>query len=65
MPEGELPLRASECYRFALSSPHIEACMTGPKNEEELLEARKALTDGPLSSEELERIRRIGAHVHG
>ena len=65
MPEGELPLRASECYRFALSSPHIEACMTGPKNEEELLEARKALTDGPLSPEELERIRRIGAHVHG
>ena len=65
MPEGELPLRASECYRFALTSPHIEACMTGPKNEEELLEARKALIDGPLSSEELERVRRIGAHVHG
>lgn len=65
MPSGEQPMSASQCYRFALSSPHIDACMTGPKNEEELLEARKALTDGPLTPEEMERARRIGAHVHG
>ena len=65
MPKGEQAMRGSECYRFALSSPHIDACMTGPKNEQELLEARKALTDGPLTPEEMERARRIGAYVHG
>ena len=65
MPEGEAPLTASECYRFALSSPHIDTCMTGPKDADQLAEALKALDDGPLSQEEMERARRIGAFVHG
>jgi hypothetical protein len=39
--------------------------MTGPKNEYELNEALKALQRGALSPEEMERVRRIGAFVHG
>jgi aryl-alcohol dehydrogenase-like predicted oxidoreductase len=64
MPEGESPMSSSECYRFALSSEHIDTCMTGPKDAKQLTEALKALEGGPLSSEEMERARRIGAFVH-
>jgi len=67
MPEGEPVLRGSDCYRFALSHPAVQVCLTGPKNREELDEALSALDRGPLSPEERERLLRIGAHVktHG
>jgi aryl-alcohol dehydrogenase-like predicted oxidoreductase len=65
MPPGEAPLRASDCYRFVLSNPDFNVCMTGPKNAEQMDEALRALEAGPLSPEENERIRRIGLHVSG
>jgi aryl-alcohol dehydrogenase-like predicted oxidoreductase len=65
MPPGERPLTASECYRFPLASPHVDLCITGPADESQMNEALRALDDGPLSAEELQRIRRIGDHVHG
>ncbi|MFB3905878.1 MAG: aldo/keto reductase [Acidobacteriota bacterium] len=64
MPPGERPLRARDCYRFVLSNPDFNVCMTGPKNGAELDEALTALEEGPLSPDEAERIRRIGRHVH-
>jgi len=64
MPPGERPLRARDCYRFVLSNPDFNVCMTGPKNGAELEEALAALAEGPLNSDEDERIRRIGRHVH-
>ena len=64
MPPNEAAMSASDCYRFALSSTQVDLCMTGPKNGEQLAEALKALDAGPLSSEEMERARRIGAFVH-
>ncbi len=64
MPPGEQPLRARDCYRFVLSNPDFNVCMTGPKNGAELEEALAALEEGPLSEGEDERIRRIGRHVH-
>jgi Predicted oxidoreductases (related to aryl-alcohol dehydrogenases) len=63
MPEGELPLRARDCYRFVLSNPDINVCMTGPSDASQLDEALAALDEGPLLPEEEERIRRIGRHV--
>ena len=65
MPPGEQPLTAAECYRFVLSNPHVDLCFTGPKTAKELDEACVALDDGPMSPEELDRVRRIGEHVHG
>lgn len=65
MPPGERPMTASECYRFVLSNPKVDLCMTGPKNAEQLDAALQALEAGPLSEEEMARIRRIGDHVHG
>ena len=65
MPEGEQPMTASDCYRFALSNPSVDLCIFGPKNAEQHEGGLKALEDGPLSDSELERFRRIGDHVHG
>jgi aryl-alcohol dehydrogenase-like predicted oxidoreductase len=64
MPKGETPLRARDCYRFVLSNPDFQVCMTGPKNREQMDEALCALDEGPLSTEEMARIRRIGEYVH-
>lgn len=64
MPPGEKPLRGVDCYRFAMSHPMVDVCITGPKNRIEMQEALASLDQGPLSEEDLARIRRIGSHVH-
>ncbi len=65
MPPGEEPLTASACYRFVLSNPNVDLCFTGPKTTAEMDHALTALEDGPMSPEEIERVRRIGDFVHG
>ena len=65
MPKGEQPLSAAECYRFVLSNPAVDICLTGPRNEQEMLDGLTALEQGPLTEDELNRIRKIGDHVHG
>jgi len=65
MPEGEKPLSASDCYRFVLSNPSVDLCHFGPSNEEQMLEGLAALEKGPLSEEEMSRIRKIGTYGHG
>jgi len=64
MPAGEAPLRAADCYRFAMSHPAVDVCMSGPKDLAQMREALEALELGPLTEEELVRIRRIGEHIH-
>jgi len=64
MPPGEAPLTAAECYRFALSNPHIHVAITGPKNDEEMRHALGALKAGPLDAEEMARVRAIGEYVY-
>ncbi len=65
MPFGEAPLTAADCYRFALSSGKVDVCLTGPRTMEELEGGMKAMDLGPLSEEEMERVRRIGKYVYG
>jgi aryl-alcohol dehydrogenase-like predicted oxidoreductase len=65
MPPGQEPLTASECYRFALTDPHVDLVMTGPRTADELGENLGALELGPLSDAEMERVRRIGDWVYG
>ena len=38
--------------------------MTGPADKKQMDEALEALDAGPLSDDEMERVRRIGDHVH-
>lgn len=63
MPPGERPLAAADCYRFVLSNPLADLCMTGPASADEMDGALRALDLGPLSGEEMERARRIGDFV--
>ena len=65
MPPQEVVPEASDCYRFALSHPVVDVCMTGPKDLVQMREALKSLDLGPLNEEEMTRIRRIGNHVRG
>lgn len=65
MPRDELPLRATDCYRFVLSHPAVDICMMGAKNMDEMRENLSVLELGPLSENELKRVRRIGDFVHG
>jgi aryl-alcohol dehydrogenase-like predicted oxidoreductase len=56
---------ASDCYRFVLSHPAVDVCMTGPKNLQQMREALRTLDLGPLGGDELERMRKIGDHIRG
>jgi aryl-alcohol dehydrogenase-like predicted oxidoreductase len=65
MPPGEQPLTAAECYRFVLSQPAVDICMTGARNLEMMRENMKILDMGPLTGDEMVRIRRIGDFIYG
>jgi aryl-alcohol dehydrogenase-like predicted oxidoreductase len=65
MPPGEKPLSAMDCYRFVLSNPAVDVCMTGARTLEMMRENLKTLDSGPLSEVEMARIRRIGDHIYG
>jgi predicted aldo/keto reductase-like oxidoreductase len=64
MPSGEASPTAPDCYRFVLSHPAVDVCMSGPKTLEQMRENLKVLDSGPMSEEELARMRRIGDHIH-
>jgi len=61
VPAGDAVPTAGDCYRFVLSSPSIEVCMTGPKNVAQFTAALNAWEKGPMSPDELAWIRRVGA----
>jgi aryl-alcohol dehydrogenase-like predicted oxidoreductase len=65
LPPGERPLTAAECYRFVLSHPTVDVCMMGAKNMQQMRENLAVLDQGPLSGEEMERVRMIGELVYG
>jgi aryl-alcohol dehydrogenase-like predicted oxidoreductase len=59
------PATAGDCYRFCLSSPHVDVVLTGPRNIEELRENLAAVEKGPLSADEMQWMRALGTAVHG
>jgi aryl-alcohol dehydrogenase-like predicted oxidoreductase len=65
VPEGEKALTAAECYRFVLSNPDVNVCITAPSSTERMEENFKGLEAGPLDAEAMARIRRIGKHIYG
>lgn len=64
MPDNESPLSAVDCYRFVLSNPSADICMSGAKSLEQMKENLEILNSGPLSNEEMSRIRKIGDYVY-
>ncbi len=64
MPEGETTPTASDCYRFVLSNPAVDLCLTGSKTIEQMHENLKLLELGPMNEDELARMRRIGDFLY-
>jgi aryl-alcohol dehydrogenase-like predicted oxidoreductase len=58
-------MTAGDCYRFCLSSPHVEVCLTGPASTAQLDENVAAIDKGPLSEDEATWMRSFGKAVHG
>ncbi|MEZ4408271.1 MAG: aldo/keto reductase [Polyangiales bacterium] len=58
-------MTAGDCYRFCLSSPHVDVTLTGPANRAQLDENLAALERGPLSPDEDRWMRAFGRAAHG
>ena len=52
---------AGDCYRWVLTNPNVDVCMTGIKDSAQLDHALKAFEQGPMAEEEMAWMRRVGA----
>ena len=62
--DGEL-MTAGDCYRFQLSSPHVDVALTAPASRAEVDQNLDAIAKGPLSADEATWMRAFGKAVHG
>lgn len=53
-----------QCYRFVLSNPAVDVCLTAPKNEREFDENLRGVRAGPLAEDEMAFMREYGDLVH-
>jgi aryl-alcohol dehydrogenase-like predicted oxidoreductase len=58
-------MTAGDCYRFQLSSPHVDVAVTGPANRAQLEENLAAVEKGPLTPDEEKWMREFGHKAHG
>lgn len=65
VPPGERVPTAGDCYRYVLSNPAVDVCMTGLASLEQTKEALAALQRGPMSPDELAWMRRVGDAIYG
>jgi len=65
LPKDERAPTATDCYRYVLSRPEVDVCLTGPANAAQMDDALEALRRGPMSEEELAWMRRVGRAVAG
>jgi aryl-alcohol dehydrogenase-like predicted oxidoreductase len=61
---GPVPT-AGDCYRWCLSSPHVDIVLSGPASGAQLDENLAALAKGPVSAEEDRWMRELGRVVRG
>jgi aryl-alcohol dehydrogenase-like predicted oxidoreductase len=64
-PAGERTPTGTDCYRFALSDPHVDVAIAGPNDEAQMSQALAALEQGELSADEQAWMRRVGDHIYG
>jgi aryl-alcohol dehydrogenase-like predicted oxidoreductase len=57
-------MTAGDCYRFALSHPNVDVCLTAPRSESELMANLEAARKGPLAEEDLAWMREFGDAVN-
>ena len=63
-PKGDRIPTPGECYRFVLSNPHVDVCITAPSNLKQLEHNLVALEKGPLGEDDMTFIRKFGDLVH-
>ena len=63
-PAGARTPTAADCYRFVLSHPAVDVCLTAPATLEEMTANLAALAQGPMSDDELQWLRAVGDQVH-
>jgi hypothetical protein len=61
--DGRTP-DAGLCYRFVLSNPNVDVCLTAPSNEHQLIENLAALKLGPLNDDEMKFMMQYGDAVY-
>ncbi|MGA2327360.1 MAG: aldo/keto reductase [Bryobacteraceae bacterium] len=65
IPRGERKPTGADCYRYALTQPDVDVCMSGPADAAQMDEALEALRRGPMAEEELAWMRRVGRAISG
>jgi aryl-alcohol dehydrogenase-like predicted oxidoreductase len=60
VPPGNAVPSASDCYRFVLTNPAVDVCLTGPRSASDLTAALDGWDKGPMTAEELAWMRRVG-----
>jgi aryl-alcohol dehydrogenase-like predicted oxidoreductase len=63
-PKGGSVPDAGMAYRFVLSNPHVDVCLTAPANEKQIRENIAAVRRGPLNDEEMTFVKQFGDAVH-
>jgi len=56
---------AADCYRYVLSRPEVDVCLSGPGYAAQMCAALDALRRGPMTEDELAWMRRVGRAVAG
>ena len=64
-PKNEPAPTATDCYRYVLTRPEVDVCLTGPADAAQMERALEALDRGPLDDDELAWMRRVGRAVTG
>ncbi len=65
LPKEERRPTAADCYRFAMSHPAVDLCISGPSNADQARQALQALELGPMTADELAWMHRVGKAIHG
>jgi aryl-alcohol dehydrogenase-like predicted oxidoreductase len=58
-------MSAGDCYRFQLSSPHVDVAVMGPASRAQMEENLAAVEKGPLTPDEEKWMRDFGHAAHG
>ena len=62
--DGAVPT-AADCYRFCLTSAHVDVVLTGPNSVDQLRDNLTALEKGPFDAEGISWMREFGAQAEG
>jgi aryl-alcohol dehydrogenase-like predicted oxidoreductase len=64
IPRTEKLPTAGDCYRFVLTEPAVDVCLTGPADAAQFQHALEALGRGPMSEDEMAWMRRVGDAIY-